>query len=733
MKLSDELYRSFKEKGTEGVRRVLFDETSISEANASGIMASLLTGHHLLLAGPPGVGKTMFAERVVRLLPDREVVAGCPVYCAFDNPECPWCRARLQRNEKLKPEIQPGHTRVKRVSGSAELSVTDLIGDLDPQMALDHGIFDLRAFVPGKLLRANGGILVIDFIDRIRERVLNAVLAALAGDGITIGNKDEIFPLDLLIVSTGALSTPDKMSADLSDHFDLVTLGNMEDGEFEKKLVSDEISEGDLADTAFRIIDDTRLHDDLSRGVSTRGAIRYGELVSSYSNVINNKKPADVLPEASLISLPHRVQIASHAESNRTTTEIIEEITGKAVGLEEEKEELLSLSKDNLLSIVEEIARVDHFRKPLKFGHFDLLLKRIQRFPESEMARVHKLMMDRLAKKYEERDFDDNLTFELLEDIDIAREKYEKISAELRSKLEEEALIKTLDMLEDNQILSRGERGYNITRRGITMLLEKLAPRIWDTKQVFGQGKHRIGKKLLIGEGRVVGMRNWRFGDRYRDVSLKDTIRQAIRNRHRTIDRDDIMVVKRDIRSRMDIVVCLDLSGTMDQLDKLWYGKESAIALSMATAGYGDRIGLVSFSNMAKVVSDLTSNTYRLTERVLDLDLHENAFTNIGYGLLTARSLFMRHSKSQGKQHIILVSDGDATAPHPAPGRFAIKEAAKTIRKGITISCICINEENSDPDLMHKIARIGHGQITVIGDTREIKDAIVEQRMAAKI
>ena len=731
MKLTDEIAESFRRTGPDGISHILFEDISIPGKAASGIMASLLAGHHLLLAGPPGVGKTMLAERVVKLFSDREVVAGCPVYCGFDNPECPWCRARVSNKEKFLPEIQPGNSRVRKVSGSAELSVTDLIGDLDPQLAFKYGILDLRAFIPGKLLRANGGILLIDFIDRIRERVLNAVLAALAGDGITIGNKDQVFPLDIIIIATGAISALDKMSADLSDHFDVITLGNVEDEEFEKGILSGGRLDSQLTDKAMQIVSVTRLHDDLSRGVSTRGVIRYGEIISSFSNVLNEHGPAAILPQSSIVSLPHRVQVAPHAESNRTANEIINEIVQNAIGTQAAQEEVVSISKENLLSIVEEIARVDHFRKPLKFGHFDLLLKRIKRFPESELAKLHGMMLSRLLKKYEERDMEDNLTFELLEDIDMAREKQNKLFAELRAKLEAEALIKTLDMLEDNQILARGERGYNITRRGITLLLEKLSPRIWDSNQIVGQGRHRVGKKLLIGEGRIVGMRNWRFGDRYRDISFKDTLRQAIRNRRQEIQREDIMVVKRDLRNRMDIVICLDLSGTMEQLDKLWYGKESAIALSMATANYGDRIGLISFSNMAKVVSDLTSNTYRLTERVLDLDLHENAFTNIGFGLLTARLLFARHSKSQAKQHIILVSDGDATAPHPSPGTFAVKEAAKTIRKGITISCICINEENADPDLMYKIARIGHGQITMIGDTREIKDAIVAQRMAA--
>ena len=219
----------------------------------------------------------------------------------------------------------------------------------------------------------------------------------------------------------------------------------------------------------------------------------------------------------------------------------------------------------------------------------------------------------------------------------------------------------------------------------------------------------------------------------YRDFSLKDTIRQAIRNHHRQVAREDIRVVQRDIRTRLNILLCLDLSGTMDQLEKLWYAKEGAIALAMASSQYGDRMGVVTFSNLANVVSDLTTNTYLLTEKILDLDLHDNAFTNIGFGLLRARGLFARHSKSRGKQHIILVSDGDATAPHPSPARFAIQEAAKTVRKGISISCICINEKNADPDLMAKIARIGRGRMTVIEHTEGMKDAVMEERSVAGV
>ena len=99
--------------------------------------------------------------------------------------------------------------------------------------------------------------------------------------------------------------------------------------------------------------------------------------------ILNDPSPERLLTEASPVSLPHRVEVATHAVGNRTSRDVIDEIVTDVLGLSEPSKASGLLTRDRMLAIVDEIARKDHLRKPLKFGMFDLLLKRIKRFPES--------------------------------------------------------------------------------------------------------------------------------------------------------------------------------------------------------------------------------------------------------------------------------------------------------------------------------------------------------------
>ncbi|OIP92257.1 MAG: hypothetical protein AUK24_01775 [Syntrophaceae bacterium CG2_30_49_12] len=711
----------------------LFEGLHLVKEEQDAILSALIAGHHLLILGPTGAGKTSIALRLGGLLGDLEVIANCPLNCLADNPECPWCLERIHRGETLTKTVLPAAERLKRLQGGSGLAPEDLIGGIDPEAALNYGLHSLSSLSPGKLLRSNRGILLIDFIDRMPERVLNTLLYALDGGVINLGASEERLCLDMLVVATGSPKMLEYLPLGVLECFDVVHIGYPVSMTVEKMIARDRLAaRGKMltesaSDIIGEIVTRTRMHGEVERGVSTRGLLHCHDLLVSLKEmcIADERKRLEV---AAAVSLPHRLEVVPHADLPGRKEQIVNEILEEVLG-EGETAEKIVFSRDDLLSLVEEIAREDRFRKPLKYGAFDILLKRVQRFPDSKLAEVVRKMAARMKELYPERYGQDRISMEMLADIEEARKREERVNR-IRRQLEADALTETINHLEEYNILEKGKQGWELSRRGLSFLLERLTPRLI-TNILYGYGKHPTGKKLTVGEGREVGIRHFRFGDRYRDVSLKDTIRETIRNRRQSVTRKDIMVVTKDVRMQMDIVLVVDLSGTMVQLEKLWHAKECAIALSLAASQFRDRVGVVSFSNLADVVVDITDNPYHLTQRVLNLELHPNAFTNIGYGILKATQLFSRHRRGRAVRHMIVISDGDATAPHPSPQKYALRQATSAARKGITISCVCIGGESTDPELMRRIARIGKGRIYFVG-AETVTTAVLAERVAAR-
>ncbi|MBI2957391.1 MAG: VWA domain-containing protein [Chloroflexi bacterium] len=732
--VKDEILKRLTSNGRDVIEG-LFSGLEVGSNDVEEILSTLVTGHHLLILGPPGSGKTAVANRLGTLLGDIEVVEGCPVNCAPGDAYCPWCLERKRNGEPLKTVVVRGSDRLKKIQGGSEVTPEDMVGSIDPESALAHGIHSVSAFSPGKLLRANKGVLVVDFIDRMPERALNTLLYALEGGRVNLGAYDEQLDLDILVVATGSPKMLEFLPLGVLEYFDIVTLGYVDDPAVETRIDHDNLERrpaGQMLDDitlarAVEIANLTRSHSEIERGISTRGSMRYTELLASMQEMgVGGRE--EMLRGAAFSTLPHRLQLAPHADLPGKRDQVIQEILDEVLG-GKQKVETLDFSRDDLMSLVEEIAREDKFRKPLKYGAFDILLKRVQRFPESKLAEMVRAMSSRMEELYPDRYRKDNVTEELLMDIEESRKREERIT-KLRKAMELDALSQTIGYLEQHKILEKGKQGWELSRKGLSLLLERLTPKLV-TSSVYGYGKHTTGKKLSIGIGREVGIRHFRFGDKYKDVTVKNSIREAIRNHRNQVTKDDIMVVTRDVRTSMDVILVVDLSGTMRQLEKLWHAKECSIALSLAASQFKDRVGVVSFSNMADVVVDITANPYRLTRRVIDLELHPNSFTNIGYGILKAMQLFSYHRRSKASQHMIVISDGDATAPHPSPKKYALRQATRAAKKGITISTICINEESADPELMRRIARIGKGRIYYIGE-EALTAAILEERMAAK-
>jgi len=205
------------------------------EAAKQGIKSALMQNRHIIIVGAPGIGKTTMAKNIAKLLPDLEVIQDCSYNCSQENPVCPSCR----QQKKHKTMKINGSKRFIRIQGSPDLTVEDLLGDIDPIKALKFGPLSLEAFTPGKIFKANNGVLFFDELNRCPEKLQNALLQVLEERKATIGSYDVDFDVDFISISTmnPEDTSTERLSDVLLDRFDIIYMNYPENIDIEKKIV----------------------------------------------------------------------------------------------------------------------------------------------------------------------------------------------------------------------------------------------------------------------------------------------------------------------------------------------------------------------------------------------------------------------------------------------------------------------------------------------------------------
>ncbi|HLG24739.1 MAG TPA: VWA domain-containing protein [Candidatus Nanoarchaeia archaeon] len=281
-----------------------------------------------------------------------------------------------------------------------------------------------------------------------------------------------------------------------------------------------------------------------------------------------------------------------------------------------------------------------------------------------------------------------------------------ELRARINKKIED---LKDLGFLQKDNSIS--EKGFELAALVLYFEeLDKIVP-----KGLVGQ---KISKKIHI-YGEKENSRQFKKGDRYRDIALKKSIKLAIRRNHTDFDKKDLQIFQRQTKGQTYVIYALDASGSMKG-KKIEACKKAGVALAYKAISERDKVGLIVFGSDVKEIIEPTLDFPRILKEIVKIKAAKE--TDLAVTLKKSIELFPDDNVTK---HLILITDALPTIGQN-PEEKALNEAAEAVSKGITISLIGINLDEKGRNFAEKIVSLGQGRLYVVKNLENMDQIVLE-------
>ncbi len=231
--------------------------------------------------------------------------------------------------------------------------------------------------------------------------------------------------------------------------------------------------------------------------------------------------------------------------------------------------------------------------------------------------------------------------------------------------------------------------------------------------------KGRVENKKRDSSGAVSDYRNYRRSDRYKDLSFKKTIHKAIRRGSKQVKEEHYVSKERSAKGKIDIVYCIDASGSMKG-EKIKTAKKAGLALMHQAIQRNDKAGLIVFSSKIEEQKKPTKDFDELIKAISKL--RTSGETDISLCLNTALDLFPNNKNTK---KLVLITDGVQTLGKN-PQEEVMNNISVLTDKKISLTIIGINLEKEGEELAKKITDMNKGKLYVVKDLESIDGIILE-------
>lgn len=280
---------------------------------------------------------------------------------------------------------------------------------------------------------------------------------------------------------------------------------------------------------------------------------------------------------------------------------------------------------------------------------------------------------------------------------------------ELKSKIHQ-----NIERLKKDGLL---DKEGNITDQGYEYSALSLLTEELDHLESKGlQGENTNKKRSPHGDFKEY--KKYESQDKYKDISIKQTIKKAIKRGKTSITHEDFTSKTKNAKGKINILYCIDASGSMKG-QKIKMAKRAGIALAHKATTNKDKAGLLVFNSEIETIIPPTQNFHELLLPISKITTKGE--TDIALAIQKANETLNQKKNN----HIVLITDAVQTLGKK-PQEEVLKKISQTTNQKITITIIGINLDKEGETLARKITDINNGKFYQIKSTQDLGTIVLE-------